>query len=89
MLTTLKNKKLYSKSFKCDFLLREVSFLVYLISSSGIDFVPSKIGTMFYWETPKSVTKMMSFMGLIAYYKSFIEGFSKFALSLTQLTHKG
>jgi len=41
------------------------------------------------WETPKSVFKIKSFLGLAGYYRSFIEGFSKLALPLTQLTWKG
>ena len=41
------------------------------------------------WETPKSVTEIRSFLGLAGYYRRFIEGFSKLALPLTQLTCKG
>jgi len=41
------------------------------------------------WETLKSVTEIRSFLGLAGYYRRFIEGFSKLALPLTQLTYKG
>ena len=37
----------------------------------------------------KSATEIQSFLGLAGYYRRFIEGFSKLALSLTQLTRKG
>jgi len=40
-------------------------------------------------KTPKSVTEVRSFLGLAGYYHKFIEGFSKLALPLTQLTCKG
>ncbi|RHN51999.1 putative nucleotidyltransferase, Ribonuclease H [Medicago truncatula] len=50
---------------------------------------PSKVDAVSQWETPKSVTEIRSFLGLAGYYRRFIEGFSKLALPLTQLTCKG
>jgi len=41
------------------------------------------------WESSKSVFEVRSFLGLAGYYRRFIEGFSKLALPLTQLTRKG
>jgi hypothetical protein len=69
--------------------LKEVSFLGHIISSSGIAVDPSKVDAVSRWETPKSVTEVRSFLGLAGYYRRFIEGFSKLALPLTQLTCKG
>ncbi|MCI78419.1 RNA-directed DNA polymerase (Reverse transcriptase), partial [Trifolium medium] len=40
------------------------------------------------WGTPESVPEIRSFLGLAGYYRRFIEGFSKLALPLTQLTRK-
>ena len=40
------------------------------------------------WKSPTTETKVRSFLGLIRYYKHFIEGFSKIALPLTKLTQK-
>ena len=34
------------------------------------------------------MTEIRSFLGLVGYYRRFIEGFSKIALPLTRLTHK-
>jgi len=69
--------------------LNEVSFLGHIISGSGIAVDPSKVDAVSQWETPKSVTEVRSFLGLAGYYRRFIEGFSKLALPLTQLTCKG
>jgi len=82
-------KKLYAKLSKCEFWLNEVSFLGHIISGSGIVVDLSKVDAVSQWETPKSVTKVRSFLGLAGYYHRFIEGFSKLALPLTQLTCKG
>lgn len=65
-----------------------MSFLGNVISSGGIVMDPSKIDAVLQWETPKSVMKIRSFMGLIGYYRKFVEVFLKLALSLTQLTQK-
>ena len=35
------------------------------------------------------MTWIRSFLGLFGYYRCFVEGFSKIALHLTRLTHKG
>ena len=41
------------------------------------------------WATPTSVTKIRSFLGLVGYYRRFVEGFSRIAAPLTSLTRKG
>ena len=85
----LKEKNLYAKLSKCEFWLKEVSFLGHVISGSGIVVDPSKVDTVLQWETPRSTTEIRSFLGLVGYYRRFIEGFSKLALPLTKLTCKG
>lgn len=70
-------------------MLHEVSFLGHVISSGGITVDPSKVDLILQWEALKTVTEIRSFPGLAGYYTRFIEGFSKLALPLTQLTRKG
>ena len=86
VLQVLKEKKLYAKLSKCEFWLSEVIFLGHIISGCGIAVDPSKVHVVSQWETSKSVTEIRSFLGLAGYYRMFIEGFSKVALPLTQLT---
>ncbi|KAI5438197.1 hypothetical protein KIW84_024082 [Lathyrus oleraceus] len=59
------------------------------IRPSGVAVDPSKIEAVSQWEAPKSVAEIRSFLGSAGYYRKFIEGFSKLALSLTMLTRKG
>lgn len=87
-ITSVEGKKFYAKLSKCEFWLKEVSFLGYVISGGGIVMDPSKVDGALQWEAPKSVTEIKSFLGLASYYRVFIEGFSKLALPLTQLTCK-
>ena len=89
VLYTLKEKRLFTKLSKCEFWLREVSFLSHVISKGGIVVDSSKVDVVLQWKTLKSVFEIRSFLGLTGYYRKFIEGSSKFALSLTHLTRKG
>ncbi|XP_050897100.1 uncharacterized mitochondrial protein AtMg00860-like [Lathyrus oleraceus] len=89
VLSVLKEKQLFAKLLKCEFWLKEVSFLGHVISSGGISVDPSKVEAISQWEAPKSVSEIHSFLGLASYYRKYIEGFSKLSLLLTQLTRKG
>ncbi|XP_058773158.1 uncharacterized mitochondrial protein AtMg00860-like [Vicia villosa] len=89
VLHVLKEKKLYAKMSKCEFWLKEISFLGHVISGSGIAVDPSKVDVVLQWDTPKLGSEIRSFLGLAGYYRRFIKGFSKLALLLTKLTYKG
>jgi len=41
------------------------------------------------WVAPKSVDEVISFMGLVGYYKRFIRNFSKISHPITSLQRKG
>jgi hypothetical protein len=60
-----------------------------IISKDGISLDPEKIEAIREWLVPKNVTEVRSFMGLVGYYKIFIEGFSKIAHLITSLQRKG
>ena len=66
-----------------------MSFHGHEISKGGIAVNPSKGDAVSQKESLKSVFEIRSFLGLAGYYRRFIEGFSKLALPLTQLTWKG
>ena len=63
-----------------------MSFLGHVISSEGIVVDMAKVDVVLQWETLKSAIEIQSFLGLVGYYRAFIDGFSKLALPLTQLT---
>ncbi|MCI46590.1 RNA-directed DNA polymerase (Reverse transcriptase), partial [Trifolium medium] len=68
--------------------MKEISFLGHVISSEGIAVDPAKVEDVLQWSTPESVSEIRSFLGLTGYYRRFIEGFSKLAMPLIQLTRK-
>ncbi|GJY01418.1 putative reverse transcriptase domain-containing protein [Tanacetum coccineum] len=49
---------------------------------------PAKIEAVKNWASPTTPTETRQFLGLAGYYRRFIEGFSKIAKSLTELTQK-
>jgi hypothetical protein len=76
------------KLSKCEFWLKQVSFLGHIISEGGISVDPSKIQDVLSWEAPKSVSEIHSFLGLAGYYRRFIEGFSKRTKTMIELLGK-
>ena len=88
VLQILRKKKLFSKLSKCDFWLKEVSFLGHIISIEGIRVDPAKIEAIVNWKPPRNVTEVKSFFSLVGYYRQFVKGFSVIASSLTKLLLK-
>ncbi|CAA0827097.1 Uncharacterized mitochondrial protein AtMg00860, partial [Striga hermonthica] len=88
VLETLRREKLYAKFSKCEFWLNRVAFFGHIVTARGIEVDPSKIEAVSKWDTPRSTTDVRSFLGLAGYYRRFIEGFSKIAQPLTNLTKK-
>ena len=52
VLQTLREKNLYGKLSKCDFWLKEVSFLGHIVSVEGIRVDPAKVEVMVNWKPP-------------------------------------
>ncbi|GKA21670.1 reverse transcriptase domain-containing protein [Tanacetum coccineum] len=88
VLELLKKEELYAKFSKCEFWLQEVQFLGHVVNQNGIHVDPSKIEAVKNWKAPTTPSEVQSFLGLVGYYRRFIENFSKIAKPLTSLTQK-
>ncbi|GKC48240.1 putative reverse transcriptase domain-containing protein [Tanacetum coccineum] len=88
ILELLKRDELYAKFSKCEFWIPKRQFLSHVIDSKGIHIDPAKIESIKDWASPKSPTEIRQFVGLVGYYRRFIEGFSKIVKSITKLTQK-
>ena len=88
VLETLRKEYLYAKMSKCEFWLREVSFLGYIVSEEGIRVDPSKIEVILEWKPSRNVMEVCSFLGLASYYRRFVKGFLMTGAPMTRLLQK-
>ena len=84
----LQDANLCLKPKKCHFAKREVLYLGYVMSESGISADKSKVEAVKKFPVPTNVKQVRSFVGLASYYRRFIPGFSKIAGPLFALTKK-
>ena len=89
VLQALRDHELYAKFGKCEFYLTKVRFLGHVMSASGVSVDPEKVEAVMSWERLKSFFEIRSFLGLLEYYRLFIENFSRLATPMTRLTQKG
>jgi hypothetical protein len=87
-LQKLREYRLYAKLSKCEFWLKQVTFLGHVISKGGISMDRSKVQDVLSWNVPTSVNDIQSFLGLTGYYWRFIEGFLKISNPITELLKK-
>src|SRR6266550_2361128 len=78
---------------KCRFHVSEVDYLGYVISDKGISMSQEKVRAVKAWNPPdpKATTAVkwaQEFLGFANFYRRFIEGFSKIAKPLSDLTKK-
>ena len=85
----LRQNELYVKKEKCFFALGEVGFLGHHIRDGKLMMEEGKIKAIQEWDPPTKVPQLRSFLGLVNYYRRFINGYSARAAPLTDLLKKG
>ncbi|XP_062119072.1 uncharacterized mitochondrial protein AtMg00860-like [Humulus lupulus] len=80
--------QLYANFSNCEFWLEQVTFLRHIVSWNGVEVDLEKIEAIRDWPQPKNALEVRSFLGFAGYYQKFVEGFSKIATPLTNLTRK-
>ncbi len=79
---------MHAKLSKCEFWLKEIAFLGYIVSVEGIKIDSSKVEAILNWKPLRNVTEVRSFLGFAGYYRRFMKGFSMLASPLTKLLRK-
>jgi hypothetical protein len=74
VLQVLREHQLYAKLRKFSFYQKKIHYLGHVISKDGIVVDPEKIEAIREWSAPRNVTEVRSFIGLVGYYRIFIEG---------------
>src|ERR1043165_2958402 len=89
ILKKLKEVNLMLKLNKCKWCEQNIEFLGHIVGKDGLKPDPRKIEKVKKIKEPMTVTEVRSFLGLVGYYRRFIENFSKIAKPLHSLTKKG
>ena len=77
VLDILKKEKFYAKKSKCEFAVKQVEFLGYIISRDGIATDPKKVKTVVEWDPPTTVKQVQRFSGFVGFYRKFISNFAQ------------
>lgn len=74
---------------KSEFLHKEVSFLGHVITPEGVKPNPQKIHAVKNFPIPKTQKQIKTFLGLLGYYRKFINNFANLTKPLTNCLRKG
>lgn len=75
VLSRLQGNKLYVSPKKCKFMQTEIDFLGLIVGKNGVGVNPAKVEVLKSWPRPKSLTDVRSFIGLLQFFRRFIEKF--------------
>lgn len=89
VLTRFREAKLQVNLEKCQWGLREVSYLGHTLSRNGVHTDPKKIEEVRVWNPSQDVKQVREFLGMASYYRRFVKDFAKIAQPLHKLTGKG
>jgi hypothetical protein len=88
VLEGLKREKFYVCKTKPSFAQKEIKYLGHIVDKQGIRPDLKKVEAVQTWPIPKNVHDVRSFLGLVNYFRKFIEHYSEIAVPLTNLTRK-
>ena len=84
----LKSAKLSIKKSKCSFFSKETQYLRDIFSATGIRPLPAKTHAIQHMQPPTTPKQVRAFLGLVGYYRKFINGFARIAKPLTLLSRQ-
>ena len=76
------------KLTKCEFGQSEIQFLGHIINHKGIRTLPEKTEEISKIKTPRNADKVCAFLGLLNYYRRFIQAFSDLMHPIQKLLKK-
>ena len=87
-LEVLRQHTLYVKASRCSFGETQVEYLGHIIAIHGVSTNPKKSFAMKEWLTPKTIKELRGFLGLIDYYRRFVQNYGPISKPLTNLLKK-
>ena len=74
---------LYAKASKCTFNTKQVEFLGYIVTPTGVIMDPVRVQTIQEWPEPESYRDVQVFLGFANFYRRFIHNYSDVARHLS------
>ena len=84
----LRSAKLSMKLSKCNFFSKEIQYLGHILSTKGIQLIPSTTQAIQQMQPPTTPKQVQAFLDLVGYYRKFIRSYTKIAKPLTLLTRQ-
>lgn len=89
VLDKLKMANLTVNFDKCKFCRPELKYLGFVVDRNGLRTDPEKVNTILNFPKPRTFTDMKRFLGLVSWYRRFVENFAGIAAPLHDLTANG
>ena len=74
------------KREKCSFFKKHIQYLGHLVSEDGFEPLPEKLESIRKMPAPRTAKEVKQFLGLIGYYRKFVQRFADISRPLTKLT---
>jgi hypothetical protein len=74
-LPNLQENQLFVKRSKCEFGRADIAYLSHMISTAGIAMDRQKVHAILDWPLPRMVWTVRALLGLVGYYRRFINGY--------------
>ena len=86
VLERLRNAGLQADIKKCEFGVKRIKYLGFIVSTEGIEVDPKKVEAIRNWKPPRTVKGIQSFLGFCNFYRRFIRNYGVVAKPLVRLT---
>ena len=88
VLGRLKDAGLKIKGSKCRIFHEKINFLGHIVSNQGVEVDPEKLAAVTKMKSPQTVRELRAILGLVGFYRRFIQDFGKIAEPLYKLLNK-
>jgi hypothetical protein len=88
VLARLREFGLFCKAAKCEFGVKKIGFLGYVISQDGVGMEGDRVATIEDWPTPGSLRDVQVFLGFTNFYRRFIRKYAKVSAPISDLLRK-